>query len=93
LLAFSFSSTLKVVTLFRPALVLAFEREDFLKTSSVEDTHQRVELRLQRQLALGRKFTTLPSRGLIGGAMILLLLIPVFVLVTQHDPARGIYVP
>jgi biopolymer transport protein ExbD len=54
--------------------------------------HESVELRRQRRLPLGRKFATLPNRGLVGGAMILLLLAPVFVMVTQHDLARGIYV-
>jgi biopolymer transport protein ExbD len=54
--------------------------------------HESVELRRQRRLPLGRKFATLPNRGLVGGAMILLLLAPVFVMVTQHDLARGVYV-
>jgi biopolymer transport protein ExbD len=54
--------------------------------------HQSVEFRRQRRLPLGRKFATLPNRGLVGGTMILLLLLPVFVMVTQHDLAKGIYV-
>jgi biopolymer transport protein ExbD len=54
--------------------------------------HESVEFRRQRRLPLGRKFATLPNRGLVGGTMILLLLLPVFVMVTQHDLARGIYV-
>jgi len=54
--------------------------------------HESVEFRRQRRLPLKRKFTVLPNRGLVGGAMILLLLVPVFVMVTQHDLARGIYV-
>jgi biopolymer transport protein ExbD len=51
-----------------------------------------VESRRQRRLPLSRKFATLPNRGLVGGGMILLLLVPVFVMVNQHDLARGIYV-
>lgn len=54
--------------------------------------HESVEFRCQRRLPLRRKFTVLPNRGLVGGAMILLLLLPVFLMVTQHDLARGIYV-
>jgi len=54
--------------------------------------HESVEFRRQRRLPLKRKFTVLPNRGLVGGAMILLLLLPVFVMVTQHDLSRGIYV-
>ena len=54
--------------------------------------HESVELRRQRRLPLNRKFRALPNRGLVGGAMILLLLAPVFVMVTEHDLARGICV-
>jgi len=54
--------------------------------------YESVEVRRQRRLPIRRKFTALPNRGLVGGAMILLLLAPVFVMVTQHDLARGIYV-
>jgi len=57
-----------------------------------DPTHESVELRRQRRLPLGRQFTVLPNRGLVGGAMILLLLLPLFIIVTQHDPIRGIYV-
>lgn len=58
----------------------------------VEVTPGSVVVRPQRRLPLRGKFTTLPNRGLVGGAMILILLVPVFVMVTQHDLARGIYV-
>jgi biopolymer transport protein ExbD len=54
--------------------------------------HESVEFRRQRRFPLRRKFTVLPNRGVVGGATILLLLIPLFVMVTQHDPKRGIYV-
>jgi hypothetical protein len=54
--------------------------------------HDSVELRRRRRLPLRRKFTVLPNRGLVGGAMILLLLLPVFFVVMQHELARGIYV-
>jgi hypothetical protein len=53
--------------------------------------HESIELRRQLRLPLRRKFSTLPNRGLVGGAIFLLLPI-VFFMVTQHDPARGIYV-
>ena len=56
-----------------------------------ELAHESVECRRQRRLPLERKFTMLPNRGLVGGALILLPLVPVF-MVTQHDLARGIYV-
>ena len=51
-----------------------------------------VEVRRQRRLPLKQKFTFLPNRGLIGGATILLLLLPVFLMVTQHELSKGIYV-
>ncbi|HEY6371201.1 MAG TPA: biopolymer transporter ExbD [Candidatus Sulfotelmatobacter sp.] len=54
--------------------------------------HESVEFRRQRRLPLKRKFTVLPNRGLVGGAMILLLLAPAFVMITQQDLAMGIYV-
>jgi hypothetical protein len=53
--------------------------------------HESIERRRQRRLPLRRKFSALPNRGLVGGAICLLLPI-VFFMVTQHDPARGIYV-
>ncbi|HWZ84169.1 MAG TPA: biopolymer transporter ExbD [Terriglobales bacterium] len=54
--------------------------------------HQSVEVRLRRRLPLQRKFSALPNRALVGGATILLLLIPAFLMVTQQTPAKGIYV-
>lgn len=51
-----------------------------------------VEVRRRQRLPLKPKFTFLPNRGLVGGVVILLLLAPVFVLVTDHDLAKGIYV-
>lgn len=54
--------------------------------------HESVECRRQRRLPLKRKFTMLPNRGLVGGALILLLLVPVFVMVTQHELSKGFYV-
>jgi biopolymer transport protein ExbD len=54
--------------------------------------HVSVEVRRQRRLPLSRKFTVLPNQGLVGGPMLLLLLVLVFVMVTQHDFSRGIYV-
>jgi biopolymer transport protein ExbD len=53
--------------------------------------HESVEFRRQRRLPLRNKFTVLPNRGLVGGSVIFLLLIPLFVMVTK-PPARGIYV-
>jgi hypothetical protein len=50
--------------------------------------HESVELRRQRRLPLRRKFTVLPNRGLVGGAMILLLLLPVFLMVTHLEEAQ-----
>jgi biopolymer transport protein ExbD len=54
--------------------------------------YESVEFRRRRRLPLRRKFAVLPNRGLVGGAMILLLLPPLFVMVTQHYLARGVYV-
>jgi biopolymer transport protein ExbD len=55
--------------------------------------HESVELRRQRRLPLRRKFTVLPNRELVGGTVSLLLLLPLFYMVTRHDYlARGVYV-
>lgn len=54
--------------------------------------HDSVEHRRQRRLPLRKRFSVLPDRGLVGGAIVLLLLLPVFVMVTRHELARGIYV-
>jgi biopolymer transport protein ExbD len=55
--------------------------------------HQSVEVRLRRRLPLRSKHSSLPDRATVGGAMMLLLLIPMFLLVNGWNPrARGIYV-
>ena len=82
------------VTLLAPSLVRmvdSYAPDASLKMGEAL-AHESVEFRRQRRLPLKRRFTALPNRGLVGGAMIFLLLLPVFVMVTQHDLARGIYV-
>jgi biopolymer transport protein ExbD len=92
-LGYSFA-VVGVVVLFAPTLVRMID--SYAPDASMKMgeglAHESVELRRQRRLPLGRKFTTLPNRCLVGGAMILLLLAPAFVMVTQHDLARGVYV-
>lgn len=84
------------VVLLAPALVRIVDINGGAPDASVKMgeglAHESVEFRRQRRLLLKAKFSVLPNRGLVGGAMILLLLVPVFVMVTEHDPARGIYV-
>jgi len=53
--------------------------------------HESVEFRRQRRLPLRRQFAVLPNRGLIGGSVILLLLILMFLLISPQE-SRGIYV-
>lgn len=53
--------------------------------------HESVEMRRQRRLPLRRKFAALPDRGLAGGAVVLILLVPMFMMVTRHSPAWGVY--
>ena len=89
LCAFSFASTASRVVTPETSLQMGEVAPD-LKIGEVAPDS--VESRRQRRLPLRRKFAALPNRGLVGGAMILLLLVPVFVMVTQHDLARGIYV-
>jgi biopolymer transport protein ExbD len=83
-----------VIVLLAPGLIRMVE--DYAPDASMKmgegSAHVSVEFRRQQRLPLGRKFTVLPNQGLVGGTMILLLLVPVFVMVTQHDLARGIYV-
>jgi len=87
-------ATVGVVVLFAPTLVRMVDSyaPDAPMKMGEGLARESVECRRQRRLPLGKKFATLPNRGLVGGAMILLLLAPVFVMVTQHDLARGIYV-
>jgi len=83
-----------VVVLLAPAFVRL--SDNFAPDASMKMgeglAHESVELRRRRRLPLKRKFAVLPNRGLVGGAMILLLLAPTFVMVTQDDLARGIFV-
>jgi biopolymer transport protein ExbD len=83
-----------IVVLLGPALIRIVD--PFAPDASMKAgeglAHDSVELRRQRRLPLRNKFTVLPNRGLIGGALILLLLLPVFFMVSQHELARGIYV-
>jgi biopolymer transport protein ExbD len=85
-----------VVVLLAPALVRIVEINGYAPDASMKMgeglAHESVELRLRRRLPLKRKFSVLPNWGLVGGAMILLLLVPMFVMVTEHDLARGLYV-
>jgi biopolymer transport protein ExbD len=53
--------------------------------------YESVELRRQRRLPLKKKLSMLPNRGLIGGAVILLLLMPMFLMVAPQE-SRGIYI-
>lgn len=85
---------LGLVVLLQPALVRiagSFAPDVSMKMGACL-AHDSVELRRRRRLPLERKFCFLPNRGFIGGAMIFLLLVPVFVMVTYHDRARGFYV-
>ena len=83
-----------IVVLFAPALIRTVD--PFAPDASMKMgaglAYDSVEVRRRRRFPLKPKFTFLPNRGLVGGAMILLLLVPVFVMVTEHDLARGIYV-
>jgi len=90
LCAFSFTTTVRVETPSPEASLKMGEVAPDLKMGGTAP--ESVELRRQRRLPLRRKFAALPSRDPVGGAMILLLLVPVFVMVTQHDLAKGIYV-
>jgi biopolymer transport protein ExbD len=53
--------------------------------------HESVERRRARRLALRKRFSVLPDRGLVGGAVVLLLLIPMFLMLPKPD-SKGIYV-
>jgi len=83
-----------IVVLLAPALIRTvdpFASDPSMKMGAGL-AYDSVEVRLRQRLPLKPKFTFLPNRGLVGGAMILLLLAPVFVMVTQHDLGKGIYV-
>lgn len=50
-----------------------------------------VEMRLRRRLPLKKQFSALPDKAVVGGPLMLLLLIPMFLLILPPTP-RGIYV-
>jgi len=83
-----------IVVLLAPALIRMIDpvAPDASMKMGANLTHDSVEVRCKRRLPLREKFSFLPNRGLVGGAMILLLLVPMFVMVTEHDLSRGIYV-
>jgi len=83
-----------IIVLLAPALIRIVDpvAPDAAMTMGANLAHDSVEDRRQRRLPLRKKFSVLRNRGLVGGAMILLLLVPMFVMVTQHDLARGVYV-
>jgi biopolymer transport protein ExbD len=89
-----FLAAVGVAVLFAPMLYRSADpcAPDTSMTMGEGLTHESVELRRRRRLPLRRKFTALPNRGLIGGVMVLLLLAPVFVMVTEHGLSKGIYV-
>ncbi|HYM75846.1 MAG TPA: hypothetical protein VE377_07695 [Candidatus Dormibacteraeota bacterium] len=70
--------------------------ENFAPDSSVKlaagIADQSVEWRRQQRLPLRKKFSTSPNRGLVGGAAILLVMVPAFLMVIQEEPKQGIYV-
>jgi biopolymer transport protein ExbD len=83
-----------IVVLLAPALIRTVDpfAPDVSMKMGAGLAYDSVEIRRRKRLPLKPKFTFLPNRGLVGGAMILLLLLPVFFMVTQHELARGIYV-
>jgi biopolymer transport protein ExbD len=89
-----FLAGLGVAMIFVPVLMRATDSiaPDASMKLGVGLAHPSVEVRRQRRLPLGRKFTGPPNRGLVGGAMILMLLLPVFLMVTEHELGKGIYV-
>jgi biopolymer transport protein ExbD len=87
-------AVLGVVVLLAPGLIRMLDSyaPDASMQMGGDLAHESVEFRRQRRLPLRRQFAVLPNRGAVGGAMILLLLIPTFVMVTQQDPEIGILV-
>lgn len=76
-----------------PALVRL--AHDFAPDSSVKLgsnlAHCSVELRQKKRLPLTRCFSTLPNRGLLGGSVVLLLLLPMYLIVEPQE-SLGIYI-
>jgi hypothetical protein len=83
-----------IIVLFAPALIRTLDpvAPDACMGLWPGRAHESVEVRRTRRLPLKKRFTFFPDRGLIGGAVILLLLVPVFFMVTQHELSKGIYV-
>jgi biopolymer transport protein ExbD len=85
--------TLGIVLLLAPILIRTVD--PFAPDASVKMgqglAHESVERRRARRLPLKKRFSTLPDRGVVGGAVVLLLLIPMFLMVSRED-SKGIYV-
>jgi biopolymer transport protein ExbD len=86
-------ATMGVVVLLAPGLIRMLD--SYAPDASMQMggglAHESVEFRRQRRLPLRRQFAVLPNRGLIGGPVILLLLILMFLLISPQE-SRGIYV-
>src|ERR1700722_8966816 len=91
-LGYSFA-VVGVVVLFAPTLIRMLD--SYAPDASMKMgeglAHESIELRRQRRLPLKKRLSMLPNRGLIGGAVILLLLIPMFLMVAPQE-SRGIYI-
>lgn len=82
-----------IVTLFATALarmVSSYAPDPSLQMAR-DITSDSVELRLRDRLPLRLKLSMLPDRGLVGGALVLLLLVPMSLIITP-PPSTGIYV-
>jgi biopolymer transport protein ExbD len=86
-------AVLGVVTLLAPGLIRRLD--SYAPDASMQMggvlAHESVEFRRERRLPLRRQIAGLPNLGLIGGPVILVLLIVMFVLVSFQE-SRGIYV-
>jgi biopolymer transport protein ExbD len=82
-----------VVLLLAPTLLHMLDNyaPDASMKMGVGLAYESVELRRQQRLPLKKRLSMLPNRGLIGGPVILLLLIPMFLLVSFRE-SRGIHV-
>ena len=82
-----------VVTLFATALarmVSSYAPDPSIQLGR-DITTDSAELRLRHRLLLKHKLSILPDRGLLGGTLVLLLLVPTFLIVTPPS-SKGIYV-
>ena len=82
-----------VVALLAPKLIRmlsSYAPGNDVQTADLQ--YHSIEQRRRLRLPLRRKISVLPDRAMVGGAAVLLVLVPTFLMVTEHAISKGVYV-